>query len=236
MGTRALRILLAALALALSGCAEKAARLHRANDAFPDSPAGTIAFTSLGPGDFILDGRDLFVEDLKIYSEDVHPALAARVDSLLGKWAEENLGAKVRLPSADSLGLPESEKRRVEGRVFVPVRWPWPGDSLRSGETVPDVVLLVGELTLGFDLQARSLYDYELANTYTEPGEKPETLSALLVWTLWDNRLQQYRAYGVAQASAPLVRPLSFGAIDALCKRLFLDVQRQSRLYPEIEP
>ena len=236
MKNGALCTLLAALALALSGCAEKAARLHRANDAFPGSPDGVLAFTSLGPDDFILDGRDLFVEDLGIYSEDVHPALAARVDSLLGKWADENLGAKIRLPSADSLALPESEKRRVDGRVFVPVRWPWPGDTLRSGDAVPDAVLLVGELTLGFDLKSRPLYDYELANAYTEPSGSPETLSALLVWTLWDNRLQQYRAYGVAQASVPLARPITLGAIDALCRRLFLDVQRQSRLYPEIEP
>ena len=234
------RGLLAGLALALlvplAGCAEKQAALWRANPAFADLPTGSLAITKLVPEEFILVGRDIFVEDLKIYSEDVHPALLARSDSIFDAWARDALGSGIRLGNPDSLGFAPRENHQVDGTVFVPVHWPWQGDLLRAGDAEPDLVLILGELTVGFDLRARSLYDYTLANSYSEPGEKPAALDAALVWTLWDNRLQQYRAYGVAQASAPLVRPLSFGAIDALCKRLFLDVQRQSRLYPEIEP
>ena len=235
---RSRRGLLAGLALALlvplAGCAEKQAALWRANPAFADLPTGSLAVTKLVPEEFVLVGRDVFVEDLKIYSEDVHPVLLARSDSIFDAWARDALGSELRLGNPDSLGFAPRENHQVDGTVFVPVRWPWQGDLQRAGDAEPDLVLILGELTVGFDLRARSHSDYTLANSYSEPGEKPAALDAALVWTLWDNRLQQYRAYGIAEAERPLVRPLTLQALDELYAQLLIDLQRRTRLYREV--
>lgn len=220
----------------LNGCSGQHFLQHRTNPALkePPRPDESIALVALSADGFILADRDLFVEDLSIYPEEIHPQLL--------QWSNQQLlhlsaqlahsPAPQLFPTPQEAHYAPREPHRIQQTLFLPVEWPWQGAVQRDqAETAPHLLLIPSELTIGINFRADQLYDYLLANTYTEPtGDEPQFLTAVIGWTLWDNQLQQYRRYGVADAALPLQRPITFEQLQALYNALFATVVEQSGL------
>lgn len=219
-----------ALLVALLSCAGPTEGYYRVNPAFPRAPlpGETVAAVPLSPDHFIIVDRDLFTEDLQIYPEEIHPELGEwtnrKLSAVVGKWPG---GSDRLLPRPDAQTFAPREPKQVRGTVFLPLSWPWPGEkiSFDTGE-IPRLIWIPSELTIGPDLRAASLYDYTLAHTYTEEGEvsSRSELTAVAVWTLWDNEVQNYRSYGTTEVRLPIRRPVTREQLDRLYDLLLSEV------------
>lgn len=228
--------LLIGVVLNLLQCSRQSELLHRTNPAWlsPPSKEASLGVVALDRESFIISDRDLFVADLKIYPEEIHPRLLHWSNQYLQEWSSklENPSLSALLPDPALAHYPPPEPKRIRNTLYIQVRWPWPGEVIvDTTGALASLLLIPHELTIGVDLDPIQLYDYQFANRYVETeGETPQQLTALLTWSLWDNQLQQYRSYGVSSAALPLERPITQSALDRLYSELLLKLEQQTGL------
>ena len=97
------------------------------------------------------------------------------------------------------------ESLKLDERIFIKGHIPEQGVTLKdtSGKE-PPMVLILHEFIIGTDLKREDFFDYALIHNESGSIRKPENVSAIFSYTLWDNLKQRPLFSAVDEIQQPI--------------------------------
>ena len=97
------------------------------------------------------------------------------------------------------------ESLKLDERIFIKGHIPEQGITLKdSAGNVPPVVLILHEFIIGTDLKRENFFDYALIHNESGSIRKPDNVSAIFSYTLWDNLKQRPLFSAVDEIQQPI--------------------------------
>ena len=210
------------LFLLLSACSHQQNWLVRHPKA-PQSPQKhEIGLVDLGDR-WIAIRPSWFGQQLKLTSGQIHDSLGTQLQNTINSQLKSAFPQHKFLTEDIYELFAPTESFRLDSNIFAKLRLPAQGQKLDS---VPQLMFIVHELTIGPDIDPSFFFDH------TQGGEiikrKVQSISAIALWTLWDNHSQTNLITGVSDTellydySLPL-KP----QIDTLLHQLVQNMNRE---------
>ncbi len=178
------------LNFSLSSCAST----EKWNASWPtyNEPISTNASVALiGRGDvFTLMRAKWFSNRLSIPMENIYPFFENLSDSLIIQTLEKSYPNLKVFPKKFNQNFPE-ETQKLDDKIFIRGHFPAQGKEVSLPDSAkPKYLILIHEITLGTDLNKSAFFDYSKKQEEIDQKKKPEQISVILSFTLWDNQQQ----------------------------------------------
>ena len=113
-------------------------------------------------------------------------------------------GNLIVIPDSTNRVFPE-ESLKIDERIFIKGHIPEQGVTLKdTAGNVPPVVLILHEFIIGTDLKRENFFDYAFIHNESESLRKPDNVSAIFSYTLWDNLKQRPLFSAVDEIQQPI--------------------------------
>ena len=196
-------ILILGLAICmLAGCADSS-HWTASHPSYHKAPYGGIAVTGIENA-FVITRSSWFAKRLEIERDSVQIIATRHCRNIFEDEMRKGYGNLLVLPDSVNAKSPE-ESLRIDERIFIKGHIPEQGISLKdsSGNVTP-LVLILHEFIIGTDLKRENFFDYALIHNESGSIRKPDNVSAIFSYTLWDNLKQRPLFSAIEEIQQPI--------------------------------
>lgn len=188
-------------ALLLTSCADSY-HWSSSHPAYARAPYGELTITGLQKA-FVLTRTKWFANRL-----DFGDSTQIKATEFCAKAMEQEFrGGYVKLtvlPDSVLDNAPE-ESQKLDSRIFMKGKLPEQGVSVAGPDgSIPPQILLIHEVIVGTDLKRENFFDYALIHNESGGIRKPDNVSAIFSYTLWDNLKQRPLFSAVDEIQQPI--------------------------------
>ena len=186
----------------LTGCADSY-HWKASHPSYHRAPYGGIAITGIDDA-FVITRSSWFAKRLEISADSIQIKGTAHCRNTFETEIRKAYGNLIVIPDSISRTSPE-ESLKLDERIFIKGHIPEQGISLKdSAGNVPPLVLILHEFIVGTDLKRENFYDYALIHNESGSIRKPDNVSAVFSYTLWDNLKQRPLFSAVDEIQQPI--------------------------------
>ena len=186
----------------LAGCADSY-HWTASHPAYNKAPHGSIAVTGIENA-FVITRSSWFAKRLEIEKDSIQIKATGHCKKIFENEMRKTYGSLLILPDSVNANSPE-ESLKLDERIFIKGRIPEQGVSLKdSAGNVPPVILILHEFIIGTDLKRENFFDYALIHNESGGIRKPDNVSAIFSYTLWDNLKQRPLFSAVEEIQQPI--------------------------------
>ena len=186
----------------LVGCADSY-HWTASHPAYNKAPHGSIAVTGIENA-FVITRSSWFAKRLEIEKDSIQIKATGHCKKIFENEMRKTYGSLLILPDSVNANSPE-ESLKLDERIFIKGRIPEQGVSLKdSAGNVPPVILILHEFIIGTDLKRENFFDYALIHNESGGIRKPDNVSAIFSYTLWDNLKQRPLFSAVEEIQQPI--------------------------------
>ncbi len=215
----------------LAGCADSY-HWTASHPAYNKAPHGSIAVTGIENA-FVITRSSWFAKRLEIEKDSIQIKATGHCKKIFENEMRKTYGSLLILPDSVNANSPE-ESLKLDERIFIKGRIPEQGVSLKdSAGNVPPVILILHEFIIGTDLKRENFFDYALIHNESGGIRKPDNVSAIFSYTLWDNLKQRPLFSAVEEIQQPIttyklnnLTNLIQMAVQKIHKNLYAGVSR----------
>lgn len=210
----------------LVGCADSY-HWTTSHPSYHKAPYGSIAVTGIEDA-FVITRSSWFAKRLEISKDSIQIKGRLHCKNVFESELRKVYTNLTVIPDSISRASPE-ESLKLDERIFIKGHIPEQGISLKdSAGNVPPVVLILHEFIIGTDLKRENFFDYALIHNESGSIRKPDNVSAIFSYTLWDNLKQR----PLFSAVDELQQPITTYKLNNLTNLIQLAVQKiQKNLY-----
>ena len=186
----------------LAGCADSY-HWTASHPAYNKAPHGSIAVTGIENA-FVITRSSWFAKRLEIEKDSIQIKATGHCKKIFENEMRKTYGSLLILSDSVNANSPE-ESLKLDERIFIKGRIPEQGVSLKdSAGNVPPVILILHEFIIGTDLKRENFFDYALIHNESGGIRKPDNVSAIFSYTLWDNLKQRPLFSAVEEIQQPI--------------------------------
>ncbi len=186
----------------LAGCADSY-HWTASHPSYSKAPYGSIAVTGLENA-FVITRSSWFAKRLEIEKDSIQIKGTLHCRNVFETEMRKSYGSLLILPDSVNANSPE-ESLKLDERIFIKGRIPEQGVSLKdSAGNVPPTILILHEFIIGTDLKRENFFDYALVHNESGGIRKPDNVSAIFSYTLWDNLKQRPLFSAVDEIQQPI--------------------------------
>ena len=186
----------------LVGCADSY-HWTASNPAYNKAPYGGIAVTGIENA-FVITRSSWFAKRLEIEKDSIQIKATGHCKKVFEDEMRKTYGNLQVLPDSVNAKSPE-ESLKLDERIFIKGHIPEQGVSLKdSAGNVPPIILILHEFIIGTDLKRENFFDYALIHNESGSIRKPDNVSAIFSYTLWDNLKQRPLFSAVDEIQQPI--------------------------------
>lgn len=177
-----------------------------------------VAYIELGDR-WIVVRSSWFAKRLSLEPSQVYDSLGTWIHQSINESLQQQWPKISQLESHFYDSLPPQESVRLDSNIYAKIRIPAQGQIISQA---PKHVLIIHEITLGPDIQRNMFYDHTQANQSGEiERRKANQVTAMALWTLWDNELQANLLTSVSQVAIPVTESMNLRSdINLLLQKL----------------
>ena len=153
---------------------------------------------------FVLNRSAWFAKKLNIPPEEIQKHITGDC----AKWLVQDLQKfypEIKALPASLLDASPEESQQLDSRIFIKGKIPEQGIVLKdSTGYTPTRILIIHEAILGTDLNREDFFDYALIHNESGGIRKPDNVSAIFSYTLWDNLKQRPLFSAVDEIQQPI--------------------------------
>ena len=186
----------------LAGCA---ASYHwtASHPSYHKAPYGGIALTGIENA-FVITRSNWFAKRLEIGTDSIQIKGTLHCRNIFETEMRKGYGNLIVIPDSTNRVFPE-ESLKIDERIFIKGHIPEQGVTLKDpAGNVPPVVLILHEFIIGTDLKRENFFDYAFIHNESESLRKPDNVSAIFSYTLWDNLKQRPLFSAVDEIQQPI--------------------------------
>lgn len=186
----------------LTGCADSY-RWTSSHPLYHKAPYGGITVTGVENA-FVISRSSWFAKRLEIDKDSVQIKGTQHCRKVFEDELRKSYGKLTVLSDSAIHKFPE-ESLKLDERIFIKGHIPEQGVTLKdeSGNE-PPMVLILHEFIIGTDLKREDFFDYALIHNESGSIRKPENVSAIFSYTLWDNLKQRPLFSAVDEIQQPI--------------------------------
>ena len=167
------------------------------------APYGGIAVTGVENA-FVITRSSWFAKRLEIDKDSVQIKATRHCRSIFEVEMRKGYGKLTVLSDSAISKFPE-ESLKLDDRIFIKGHIPEQGVTLKdSTGNEPPLVLILHEFIIGTDLKREDFFDYALIHNESGSVRKPDNVSAIFSYTLWDNLKQRPLFSAVEEIQQPI--------------------------------
>ncbi len=167
------------------------------------APYGGIAVTGVENA-FVITRSSWFAKRLEIDKDSVQIKATRHCRSIFEVEMRKGYGKLTVLSDSAISKFPE-ESLKLDDRIFIKGHIPEQGVTLKdSTGNEPPMVLILHEFIIGTDLKREDFFDYALIHNESGSVRKPDNVSAIFSYTLWDNLKQRPLFSAVEEIQQPI--------------------------------
>ena len=167
------------------------------------APYGGIAVTGVENA-FVITRSSWFAKRLEIDKDSVQIKATRHCRSIFEVEMRKGYGKLTVLSDSAISKFPE-ESLKLDDRIFIKGHIPEQGVTLKdSTGNEPPMVLILHEFIIGTDLKREDFFDYALIHNESGSVRKPDNVSAIFSYTLWDNLKQRPLFSAVDEIQQPI--------------------------------
>lgn len=186
----------------LVGCADSY-HWTASHPAYNKTPYGGIAVTGIENA-FVITRSSWFAKRLEIEKDSIQIKATGHCKKVFEDEMRKTYGNLQVLPDSVNAKSPE-ESLKLDERIFIKGHIPEQGVSLKdSAGNVPPIILILHEFIIGTDLKRENFFDYALIHNESGSIRKPDNVSAIFSYTLWDNLKQRPLFSAVDEIQQPI--------------------------------
>ena len=186
----------------LAGCADS----YHWTTSYPSyhkAPYGGIAVTGIEDA-FVITRSNWFAKRLEIGTDSIQIKGTLHCRNIFETEMRKGYGNLIVIPDSTNRVFPE-ESLKIDERIFIKGHIPEQGVTLKDpAGNVPPVVLILHEFIIGTDLKRENFFDYAFIHNESESLRKPDNVSAIFSYTLWDNLKQRPLFSAVDEIQQPI--------------------------------
>jgi hypothetical protein len=170
---------------------------------YQKAPYGGITVTGIENA-FVITRSSWFAKRLEIDKDSVQIKGTQHCRKIFEDEMRKGYGKLTVLADSAITKFPE-ESLKLDERIFIKGHIPEQGVTLKdtSGKE-PPMVLILHEFIIGTDLKREDFFDYALIHNESGSIRKPENVSAIFSYTLWDNLKQRPLFSAVDEIQQPI--------------------------------
>ena len=170
---------------------------------YQKAPYGGITVTGIENA-FVITRSSWFAKRLEIDKDSVQIKGTQHCRKIFEDELRKSYGKLAVLLDSAITKFPE-ESLKIDERIFIKGHIPEQGVTLKdtSGKE-PPMVLILHEFIIGTDLKREDFFDYALIHNESGSIRKPENVSAIFSYTLWDNLKQRPLFSAVDEIQQPI--------------------------------
>ena len=186
----------------LTGCADSY-NWAASHPSYHKAPYGGIAVTGIENA-FVITRSSWFAKRLEIGKDSIQIKGTLHCKKVFESEMLKGYGNLLVLPDSSILKFPE-ESLKIDERIFIKGHIPEQGIALKdSAGNVPPMVIILHEFIIGTDLKRENFFDYALIHNESGSIRKPDNVSAIYSYTLWDNVKQRPLFSAVEEIQQPI--------------------------------
>ena len=186
----------------LTGCADSY-HWTASHPSYHKAPYGGIAVTGIDDA-FVITRSSWFAKRLEIDRDSIQIKGTAHCRNTFETEMRKAYGNLTVIPDSVTRIFPE-ESLKLDERIFIKGHIPEQGISIKdSAGNIPPMVLILHEFIIGTDLKRENFYDYALVHNESGSIRKPDNVSAVFSYTLWDNLKQRPLFSAVDEIQQPI--------------------------------
>ena len=186
----------------LAGCADSY-HWTTSHPSYHKAPYGGIAVTGIDDA-FVITRSSWFAKRLEIDRDSIQIKGTAHCRNTFETEMRKAYGNLTVIPDSVTRIFPE-ESLKLDERIFIKGHIPEQGFSIKdSAGNIPPMVLILHEFIIGTDLKRENFYDYALVHNESGSIRKPDNVSAVFSYTLWDNLKQRPLFSAVDEIQQPI--------------------------------
>ena len=186
----------------LVGCAESY-HWTSSHPRYNKAPYGGITVTGIENA-FVISRSSWFAKRLEIDKDSVQIKGTQHCRKTFVDELRKGYGKLTVLSDSAIAKFPE-ESLKLDERIFIKGHIPEQGVTLKdSTGNEPPVVLILHEFIIGTDLKREDFFDYALIHNESGSIRKPDNVSAIFSYTLWDNLKQRPLFSAVDEIQQPI--------------------------------
>ena len=167
------------------------------------APYGGITVTGVENA-FVITRSSWFAKRLEIDKDSVQIKATRHCRSIFEVEMRKGYGKLTVLSDSAISKFPE-ESLKLDDRIFIKGHIPEQGVTLKdSTGNEPPLVLILHEFIIGTDLKREDFFDYALIHNESGSVRKPDNVSAIFSYTLWDNLKQRPLFSAVEEIQQPI--------------------------------
>ena len=204
----------------LTGCADSY-HWTASHPSYHKAPYGGIAVTGIDEA-FVITRSSWFAKRLEIDKDSIQIKGTRHCRNTFESELRKAYGNLMVLPDSVNRIFPE-ESIKLDERIFIKGHIPEQGITLKdSAGNVPPLVLILHEFIIGTDLKRENFFDYALIHNESGSIRKPDYVSAIFSYTLWDNIKQR----PLFSAVDEIQQPITIYKLNNLTNLIQLAVQK----------
>ena len=186
----------------LTGCADSY-NWTASHPSYHKAPYGGIAVTGIENA-FVITRSSWFAKRLEIGTDSIQIKGTLHCKKVFESELLKGYGNLLILPDSSILKFPE-ESLKIDDRIFIKGHIPEQGIALKdSAGNVPPMIIILHEFIIGTDLKRENFFDYALIHNESGSIRKPDNVSAIYSYTLWDNIKQRPLFSAVEEIQQPI--------------------------------
>ena len=186
----------------LTGCADSY-HWTTSHPAYHKAPYGGIAVTGIENA-FVITRSNWFAKRLEISTDSIQIKGTLHCRNIFETELRKVYGNLIVIPDSANIKFPE-ESLKLDERIFIKGHIPEQGIAIKdTASNVPPVVLILHEFIIGTDLKRENFFDYALIHNESGSIRKPDNVSAIFSYTLWDNLKQRPLFSAVDEIQQPI--------------------------------
>ncbi len=186
----------------LAGCADSY-HWTTSHPSYHKAPYGGIAVTGVEDA-FVITRSNWFAKRLEIDTDSIQIKGTLHCRNIFETEMRKGYGNLIVIPDSTNRVFPE-ESLKIDERIFIKGHIPEQGVTLKDpAGNVPPVVLILHEFIIGTDLKRENFFDYAFIHNESESLRKPDNVSAIFSYTLWDNLKQRPLFSAVDEIQQPI--------------------------------
>ena len=186
----------------LAGCADSY-HWTTSHPSYHKAPYGGIAVTGIENA-FVITRSNWFAKRLEIGTDSIQIKGTLHCQNIFETEMRKGYGNLTVIPDSTNRVFPE-ESLKIDERIFIKGHIPEQGVTLKdTAGNVPPVVLILHEFIIGTDLKRENFFDYAFIHNESESLRKPDNVSAIFSYTLWDNLKQRPLFSAVDEIQQPI--------------------------------
>ncbi len=186
----------------LTGCADSY-HWTASHPLYHKAPYGGITVTGVENA-FVISRSSWFAKRLEIDKDSVQIKGTQHCRKIFEDELHKGYGKLTVLSDSAITKFPE-ESLKLDERIFIKGHIPEQGVTLKDASgNEPSMVLILHEFIIGTDLKREDFFDYALIHNESGSIRKPENVSAIFSYTLWDNIKQRPLFSAVDEIQQPI--------------------------------